>query len=78
LKGKELWVKCYLKYKFFGDIFATSRIEGLHAQQKRYVTSSSSLTKLFVSFRKFEQIQFPAFKDELARHKKISQPQQTA
>ena len=78
LKGKELWAKCYLKHKFSGGISTTSRIEGLHAQQKRYMTSNSSLTKLFVSFRKIEQVQFTAFKDELTRHKKISQSQQIA
>jgi len=70
MKGKELWAKCYLKYKFSGGISTTSRIEGLHAQQKKYMTSSSSLIKLSVSFRKIEQIQSTAFKDELTKHKK--------
>ena len=68
LETKKLWAKCYLKFKFVGGISTTSRIEGLHAHQKRYMTSNSSLTNLFNSFRKTEEIQVNTLKDELSRH----------
>lgn len=68
LETKKLWAKCYLKFKFAGGVSTTSRIEGLHAHQKRYMTSNSSLTNLFNSFRKIEEIQVNTLKNELSRH----------
>jgi len=68
LQTKELWAKCYLKSKFTGGISTTSRIEGLHAKQKKYLTSNTNLQGVFQGFRSIEKIHINRFKDEYLRH----------
>src|SRR5690349_14327712 len=41
LKDKKKWAKCLLKSKFSDGVSTTSRVEGLHAIQKKFLTSSS-------------------------------------
>ena len=65
---KNLWAKCCLKTSFAGGVSTTSRIEGLHAIQKKYLIANSSLQKVFKSFRFIENSQELKFYDEFSRH----------
>ena len=49
-------------------VCTTSRIEGLHAVIKKYLTSSCSLQKVFLCFRTLEQIEIDKFAEEYQRH----------
>lgn len=64
LEKKDKWALCYIKKAFAGGICTSSRVEGLHAVQKKYLTSSSSLKKVFESFKKLEKTQLAKFKEE--------------
>ena len=64
LERKKQWARCYTKEGFAGGICTTSRVEGLHSIQKKYLTSSSSLKTVFDSFRKLEKIQIHKFVQE--------------
>ena len=72
LNLKNLWAKCLLKDKFLGGISTTSRIEGLHAKQKAYLTSQIGLQRLFHGFRVIEKTQISNFKEEYFRHQNES------
>ena len=52
------------KKEFAGGVSTTSRVEGLHAVQKKYLTSSSTLNKVFYSFRTLEKQQIARFQEE--------------
>jgi len=58
-----------LKSHYAGGISTTSRVEGLHAVQKKYLTSASSLQKVFRCFQNIEKLQVEKFKEEFQRHK---------
>lgn len=73
LKDKTLWAKCFLKTRFVGGVSTTSRVEGLHAKQKAYLTSNTGLQRLFHCFRLIEQIQVSNFKEEYQRHRNSGQ-----
>ena len=70
---KNLWAKCCLKTSFAGGVSTTSRIEGLHAIQKKYLIANSSLQKVFKSFRFIENSQELKFYEEFSRHKICNQ-----
>ena len=70
LSKKEKWAKSFTKEKFAGGISTTSRVEGLHSVQKKYLTSSSSLKKVFYSFRSLENQQILKFKEEFREKSK--------
>jgi len=71
VKRRHMWAKCDLKDKFAGGVSTTSRIEGLHAIQKNYFTSSSSLQSVFRCFGLIENFQEIKCKEEFERHKKV-------
>jgi len=73
LENKEMWGKCFLKETFLGGVSTTSRVESLHALQKRYLTSNASLQKVFHSFRLIEKIQVSKFEEENQKEKKSFQ-----
>ena len=66
LKTKELWAKCLLKSKFAGGVSTTSRVECLHAVQKKTLTSNSNsnLQQVFHGFREIEKTQIIKFREE--------------
>ena len=64
LANKKEWTKCLLKSNFVGGVSTTSRIEGFHAVQKRYLTSDGGLQKIFHSFRFIENTQITKFQEE--------------
>jgi len=64
IKTQDQWVKCFIKTKFAGGISTTSRVEGLHAVQKKYLTSSSSLKKVLYSFISIEKKHTKSFSNE--------------
>jgi len=68
LANKNEWAKFLLKSTFVGGVSTTSRIEGFHAVQKKYLTSDGSLQKIFHSFFFIENIQITKFQDEFERH----------
>jgi len=68
LKTKQKWAKCMIKTNFAAGVCTTSRIEGLHAVIKKYLTSSCSLQKVFLCFRTLEQIEIDKFAEEYQRH----------
>ena len=70
LKSKELWAKCFLKTKFTGGVSTTSRIEGLHAKQKKYMISNANLQGVLNGFRSIEKTNISNFKDEYSTHEK--------
>ena len=72
LKTKNMWAKCFLKQRFVGGVSTTSRIEGLHAKQKAYLTSNCSLQRLFHGFRSIEKVQINNFQEEYSRHRNSS------
>jgi len=61
-----------LKQRFVGGVSTTSRIEGLHAKQKTYLTSNCSLQHLFQGFRSIEKVQINNFQEEYSRHRNSS------
>ena len=67
LEKKAKWAKCFVKQEFTGGVSTTSRVEGLHAVQKKYLTSSSDLKTVFYSFRSLEKIQISKFKEEFQK-----------
>ena len=68
LERKGSWAKCYIKTKFNGGISTTSRVEGLHAVQKKFINSSSSLLDVFKCFRLIEKRQISKFENEFLKH----------
>ena len=64
LEKKEKWAKYITKEQFTAGVSTTSRVEGLHSVQKKYLTSSSSLKKVFYSFRSLEKQQITRFQEE--------------
>ena len=67
LLNKEKWGKCFTKKEFAGGVSTTSRVEGLHSVQKKYLTSSSNLQKVFYSFRSLEKQQVSKFYQEYSK-----------
>jgi len=67
LKTKQTWAKCFLKETFVGGVSTTSRVEGLHALQRRYLTSNSNLQNLFYSFRSIEKTQLIKYEQEFRK-----------
>lgn len=70
LQTKNKWAKCKTKTSFRGGVSTTSRIEGLHGVLRRYLNSTSSLQKVFFSFREIELTTISKFHDEFNRHSK--------
>ena len=70
LKTKKMWSKCFLKTNFIGGVSTTSRVEALHAKQKKVWNSTSGLQKVFHSFRAIEKTEITKFKEEYLRHGK--------
>ena len=70
LKSKGMWAKCILKSNFTGGISTTSRIEGLHAKQKKYMISNTSLQGIFNGFRLIEKTNVSKFKAEFSKCEK--------
>jgi len=73
---KNRWAKCLMKGIFGGGISTTSRVEGLHAVLKKYLTSRSSLQNVFYAFREIEEIQLIKFQDEFNLRSKNVNPSQ--
>ena len=61
---KTKWARCFIKNEFAGGVSTTSRVEVLHSLQKKNMTSSSSLQKVFHSFRLLEKRQISKFSEE--------------
>ena len=72
VETENLWAKWLLKNKYAGGISTTSRVESLHATQKKYLNSSSSLQKVFKCFQTIEKLQIEKFQEEFQRHKSSS------
>lgn len=64
LEKKKQWAKSYIKDIFAGGVSTTSRVEGLHSVLKKYLTSDSRLTDVFLSFRSLEKTQISKFSEE--------------
>jgi len=70
LELKKAWARCFLKKSFAGGVSTTSRIEGLHAKQRKYLTSNANLQLVFHCFRSIEKTQVCNFKEEFCESKK--------
>jgi len=70
LKTKKMWGKCFLKTSFLGGVSTTSRVEALHAKQKKVMNSNTGLQKIFHCFRAIERSEISKFNEEYLRHGK--------